>query len=157
MGRSTPGSPARSASPSVSSSWRLRPGLGWFFGHVSTLRLGGCRTCPVLAEDAGGFGTQPFASSRPAGGYEASAGSSEAWPRVQRRWRVAYLRWPCPRSGPTASSLPPQCLPTRITIGCGNPAEVTQYPGQRTEGPAWAGWRVTNSEAAGSPSWSSNL
>lgn len=47
--RSAPGLPARPASPSASSSWRVRPGLSSFPGSVSTLRLGGRRTCLVLA------------------------------------------------------------------------------------------------------------
>lgn len=41
--------------------------LGSFIGSVSTPRLGGRRTCLVLAVDAGGFGTQAFASGAPLG------------------------------------------------------------------------------------------
>lgn len=83
-----PGSPARPASPGVSSSSRVRSGLSSFFGSISTPRLGGRQTCLVLATDAGRSGTQPFASGSWAGGCEVSMGGSEAWlwgpwPRVR--------------------------------------------------------------------------
>lgn len=53
--RWAPGSPARPASPSASSSSRVRLGLGSSSGSISTPRLGGRRTCLVLAADAGRF------------------------------------------------------------------------------------------------------
>lgn len=45
----------------------MRLGLGSFIGVVSAPRLGGCRTCLVLATDAGEFGTRPFSLSSKVG------------------------------------------------------------------------------------------